>query len=189
MAEISMNDLKNATNILIDGNVYQVVYFQHARKAQGAAYVRTKLKNLKTGAVLEKTFRSEDKIIEAEVERRPFQFLYKSGDTYHFMDLNNYEQWELSKDVLGDATNYLKEQENVDAIVYNGALLNIELPTTVDLKVVETEPGVRGDTAQGGSKPATLETGAVINVPLFINVGDVVRVDTRTNLYVERVKS
>ncbi|AWB09492.1 MAG: elongation factor P [Fervidicoccus fontis] len=189
MAEISMNDLKNSTNILIDGAVYQVVYFQHARKAQGAAYVRTKLKNLKTGAVLEKTFRSEDKIIEADVERRPFQFLYKSGDTYHFMDLNNYEQWELNKDILGDAVNYLKEEQSVDAIVYNGMLLNIELPTTVDLEVVETEPGVRGDTAQGGSKPATLETGAVISVPLFINVGDVVRVDTRTNLYIERVKS
>ncbi|MEO1785110.1 elongation factor P [Thermodesulfobium sp. 4217-1] len=189
MSEISMNDLKNATNILIDGAVYQVVYFQHARKAQGAAYVRTKLKNMKTGAVLEKTFRSEDKIIEADVERRPFQFLYKSGDSFHFMDLNNYEQWELNKDVLGNAVNYLKDQENVDAIVYNDMLLSIELPTTVELEVVETDPGVRGDTAQGGSKPATLETGAVISVPLFINVGDVVRVDTRTNLYTERVKS
>jgi len=172
--------------ILLDASVYQVVEYQHHKPGKGGAIVRTKLKNLKTGAVLDRTFRPEEKILLAEIEERKMQFLYRQEEMFYFMDTSNYEQISLRARQLGSAPNYLKAEETISIQFHNGEPVDVLLPTFVQLKVRMTDPGVRGDTASGGSKPATLETGMVIQVPLFINVGDVVRVDTRTGAYVER---
>jgi len=183
---IASNDLRPGMKILLDASVYQVVEYQHHKPGKGGAIVRTKLKNLKTGAVLDRTFRPEEKILLAEIEERKMQFLYRQEEMFYFMDTSSYEQISLRTGQLGSVPNYLREEETISIQFHNGEPVDVLLPTFVQLKVRMTDPGVRGDTASGGSKPATLETGMVIQVPLFINVGDVVRVDTRTGAYVER---
>jgi elongation factor P len=184
---VSTNDLRTGVTIEIDGNVFTVVDFQHVKPGKGAAFVRTKIKNMKTGQVLEKTFRAGEKLNRANIERKTMQYLYSSEDTYYFMDTQTFEQIPINKDQLGETIAFLKENMEVLVMFYDGASIGIELPTFVELGVLQTEPGFKGDTATGGSKPATLETGAVVQVPLFINIGDVIRVDTRSGEYLSRV--
>ena len=183
---ISGGDLRPGTKIELDGVPHIVIDYQWVKPGKGGAFNRTKLKNMRTGAIAERTFRTEEKLEPAELEERRAQFLYRSGDEYHFMDTETYEQFFLSEDQLGDARKFVKEEMVVTIISHGGSPLTVEVPTFVELAVVETDPGVRGDTASGGSKPATLETGAVIQVPLFINIGERLRVDTRTGTYIER---
>lgn len=184
---ISTNELKTGVTIEIDGEVFTVVDFQHVKPGKGAAFVRTKIKNIKTGQVFEKTFRAGEKLNRAIVERKNMQYLYSSGDTYYFMDTETFEQIPIAEELLGDSINYLKDNMEVTVLFYEEMTIGIELPTFVELEVTETEPGFKGDTATGGNKPATLETGAIVQVPLFINKGDVIKVDTRTGEYLSRV--
>ncbi|GAF27342.1 translation elongation factor P/translation initiation factor 5A [Moorella thermoacetica Y72] len=186
MCLISTNDFRTGLTIEVDGDVYTVVEFMHVKPGKGSAFVRTKLKNRRTGAVIERTFRAGEKVNRAHVERREMQYLYNDGDNYYFMDTETFEQLSLRKEQLEDAIKYLKDNMNIFVLTYNGETIGIELPNSVELKVVETEPGIKGDTATGGTKNAVLETGAVIQVPLFIETGDVVRIDTRTGEYIER---
>ena len=181
------NDLKNGTVLKIDGQLWTVIEFQHVKPGKGGAFIRTKIKNLLTGQVKDMTFRSGEKITEVRVVRQPFQFLYKSGDVYHVMDRTSYEQLELSASLIDDARYYLKENMDIDILMDGEKVLTIELPNFVDLEVTRADPGIRGDTAQGGYKSATLETGLAVQVPLFLNEGDTVRIDTRTGKYVTRV--
>lgn len=183
---ISGNDLRPGTKILLDGTVYQVLEYQHHKPGKGSAMVRTKLKNLRTGSTVDRTFRPEEKIALAEIEERSMQFLYRQEDLFHFMDTSTYEQISLNSSQLGNAIHYVKEGAAINIQFHGEEPVEVVLPIFVELKVTKTDPGVRGDTASGGSKPATLETGRVIQVPLFINEGDVVKVDTRTGAYVER---
>ncbi len=185
--EVATNEFKKGMKVVYKGDPYMIVEFQHVKPGKGAAFVKTRLKNLRTGNVLDVNFRSGDKLELAETEEREMEFLYKEGDNYCFMDSNTYEQVYIPKDVLGEKAFYLKENMSVRVLWFRDEPVDIELPNFIELKVVETEPGVRGDTVSGGSKPAKLETGLVINVPLFINEGDVIKVDTRTGEYVERV--
>ena len=170
----------------MEGQLYWMAEFEHFKPGKGAAVVRTKLKNVKTGQVIDKTYRSGDKVADIRLERRKMQYLYK-GDFYTFMDNENYEQFELNEDTVGSAVKYLKENEVCDVLVAEGNAIGVELPIFVQLLVTETDPGVRGDTASGGSKPATLETGASVQVPLFVEKGQTLKIDTRTDAYVERV--
>lgn len=183
---ISVNDFKTGLTIELDGELYSVVEFQHVKPGKGAAFVRSKLRNIKTGAITEKTFRAGEKVSRAHIEHKEMQYLYSDGTDYYFMDTNTYEQMSLRVDVLGDAVKYLKENMTVLVQMFEGAAIGVDLPNSVELEVVDTDPGLRGDTASGGSKPATLETGVVIQVPLFIEVGDVLIVDTRTGEYLSR---
>lgn len=183
---ISTNDFKTGVTIEMDGDVYTVVDFQHVKPGKGSAFVRTKLKNVRNGAVVERTFNAGEKLPKARVERREMQYLYNDGQTYNMMDNQTYEQIEVTKEQLGDAVKYLKENTNLYVILYQGQVIGVDLPNTVELEVIETDPGIKGDTATGGSKPATLETGAVVQVPFFINVGDVLQIDTRTGTYLKR---
>jgi len=183
---ISTNDFRTGVTIEIDGGVWQVVDFQHVKPGKGAAFVRTKLKNLQTGAVIERTFNAGEKIPRAHVDRRQMQYLYESDGQYYFMDNETYEQISLTSEQLGNSINFMKENMNIDVLFFQGSVIGVELPNSVELVVVETDPGIRGDTATGGSKPAKLETGYVVRVPLFINEGDVLRIDTRTGEYIER---
>ncbi len=184
---ISTNDFHTGLTIELEGDIYTVVEFQHVKPGKGSAFVRSKLKNLRTGAVLERTFRAGEKVPRAHLERKEMEYLYRSGDSFYLMDLQTYEQIALSGEQMGEATSYLKENEKLMVLMHEDSVVGLELPYTVELAVAETEPGFKGDTASGGSKPATLETGLVVNVPLFINIGDRVRVDTRTGEYIERV--
>ncbi|MFI5338559.1 MAG: elongation factor P [Candidatus Methylomirabilales bacterium] len=183
---ILAGDLRPGMKIEVDGVPFVVTDYQWVKPGKGGAFNRTKLKNMRTGAIVERTFRTEEKLASAELEEKRVQFLYQSGDEFHFMDTETYEQFFLSEDQLGDTRKYLTEEMVVTIVYHRGSPLEVEVPTFVELTVAETDPGVRGDTASGGSKPATLETGAVIQVPLFINVGDRLRVDTRTGTYIER---
>ena len=183
---ITSNGLRPGMKILLDAAVYQVVEYQHHKPGKGGAIVRIKLKNLKTGAVVDRTFRPEEKVPLAEIEERKMQFLYRQEEMFHFMDTSNYEQISLRSDQLGSTTNYLKEGDTISIQFHDEEPVDVVLPIFAELKVTKTDPGVRGDTASGGSKPAMMETGMVIQVPLFIDVGDVVRVDTRSGTYVER---
>ncbi|NLY11968.1 MAG: elongation factor P [Firmicutes bacterium] len=183
---ISVNDLRTGLTIELEGAVYSVVEFLHVKPGKGAAFVRTKLKNIETGSVQERTFRAGEKVARAHVETRQMQYLYNSGDEYFFMDMENYDQITLSKDDLGDAPKYLLENMTIGIQFYKNRAIGVELPNTVELKVVDTEPGFKGDTAQGATKPATLETGITIQVPLFVEIGTVVKVDTRTGEYLSR---
>lgn len=183
---ISSSDFRTGATIEIDNNVWQIVDFQHVKPGKGAAFVRTKMKNVRTGAVVERTFNPGEKFPKAHVDRREMQFLYESDGNYNFMDNETYEQSELTSDQLGDAVKYLKENMNISIMFFQGTVIGVELPVAVELTVVETDPGIRGDTATGGTKPAKMETGCVVRVPLFINIGDVLRVDTRTGDYLER---
>ena len=180
-------DFKNGITFEMDGNVFQVVEFQHVKPGKGAAFVRTKLKNVITGAVIEKTFSPTDKYENAYVERKDMQYLYNDGELYYFMDLESFEQLPLEASKLGDNFKFVKEEMLCKIISYKGNVFGVEPPMFVELEVTETEPGFKGDTATGASKPATLETGAQIKVPLFVNEGDVLKIDTRTGEYLERV--
>ncbi|MCX7781034.1 MAG: elongation factor P [Negativicutes bacterium] len=183
---ISSNDFRTGVTIEIEGGVWQVVDFQHVKPGKGAAFVRAKLKNVKTGAVVERTFNAGEKVPKAHVDRREMQYLYESDGQFNFMDNETYEQIALTLEQLGDAKRFLKENMNIGVMFFQGTIIGVDLPNSVELTVVETDPGIRGDTATGGTKPAKLETGYVVRVPLFINEGDVLRVDTRTGEYIER---
>lgn len=185
---ISSNDLRPGVTVEIDGMVWQVVEFQHVKPGKGAAFVRTKMKNLQNGSVIERTFNAGVKIPTAQVERKPMQYLYEDGGSYYFMDVETYDQIMLTKEQLGNAINFIKEEMEITVVFFKGEVIGVDVPNSVELKVVETEPGIRGDTATGGVKPATMETGYVVKVPLFINEGEVLRIDTRTGAYIERVK-
>uniref|UniRef100_A0A7C3Z2Y5 Elongation factor P n=1 Tax=Desulfobacca acetoxidans TaxID=60893 RepID=A0A7C3Z2Y5_9BACT len=184
----STAEFKKGLKIELDGAPYVIVDFQHVKPGKGGAFVRTKIKNLVTGKVLDQTFRSGEKVKRPDLAEREMQYLYREGDSFYLMDNETYEQFALTADPLGDAVLFLTENLNVKVLFFNKQPVAVELPTFVELTVVQTEPGVRGDTASGGSKPATLESGAVIQVPLFINEGDRVKVDTRTGTYIERAK-
>jgi len=185
---ISPNQFKNGMTIVLDGNLYAVAWFQPVKPAKGGGFVRTKLKSLKDGSVLERNFKSEDNIEEAYIEDRQLQYQYHADNMYHFMDMETYEDCMLSKQILGDSADFLKEDMEITGSLYEGKVIDIKLPTTIDLKVTYTEPGVKGDTARQSVKPATLETGAVVQVPLFVNEGDIIRIDTRTHEYAGRVQ-
>ena len=184
--QAGINDIKNGLSIDLEGEVYYVVSYENVKPGKGSAFVRTKLRNIKTGAVLERTFRNE-KIETAEIDKKTLQFMYSSGDIYEFMDIDNYEHVTLHKDQLGEVGNYLKENLEATALVYKDKVITLEPPMFMDLKIIETEHGVRGDTSKSGNKPAKTETGLIVSVPLFINEGDVVRIDTRTKGYTGRV--
>ena len=184
---ININDIKNGMTIIMDNNLYQIVEFQHVKPGKGSAFVRTKLKNVITGAVLEKTFNPSEKLQGAEIEKREMQYLYNDGELYYFMDNETYEQMPLNKDQLGDSLKYIKENMNVKMLSYKGNVFAVEPPMFVELEVTYTEPGFAGNTTTTSGKPATLENGYEISVPLFVNIGDVIKIDTRTGEYMERV--
>ena len=184
---ISTNDFRTGVTIEIDGQPWVVVDFQHVKPGKGSAFVRAKIKNVITGSVLERTFNAGEKLPRAHIERREAQYLYGMGDELTFMDVTTYEQVTLSREVVGEGVLYLKENTNVYIMSYEGRVIGVEIPNFVELEVVETEPGFKGDTATGGTKQAKLETGAVVKVPLFVNVGDVLKIATRTGEYIERV--
>lgn len=183
---ISAGDFRNGITLEIDGQVVQILEFQHVKPGKGAAFVRTKLKNVINGGVVERTFRPTEKFPAARIDRVDMQYLYSDGDLYNFMNVETYDQIALNSDLVGDALKFVKENEMVKVCSYNGNVFSIEPPLFVELEVTDTEPGFKGDTATGASKPATVETGAQINVPLFINIGDKVKIDTRTNEYLGR---
>jgi elongation factor P len=183
---ISTNDFKNGMAIEYDGELLEVIYFQHVKPGKGGAFVRTKLKNLLTGAIFEKTFRAGEKVEQAILETKKVQFLYKD-EHYIFMDTSTYEQYSLDEQQIGDKKYYLQENMELTVVFYKGKAISIELPTFIEAKVVKTEPGVKGDTVSSSFKPAEIETGAKVQVPLFIEIGDVIRVDTRTGEYITRV--
>ena len=183
---ISTNDLRTGATVEIDGDAWSIIDFQHVKPGKGAAFVRTKMKNLRTGSVLERTFNAGEKLSRARVESRKMQFLYRIGEEFTFMDTESYEQLTMQTAELGNAVNYLIDNMIIEMIVFEEKVIGVDLPNAVELKIADTEPGVRGDTATGGSKPATLETGLVIRVPFFINIGETVRVDTRNNEYLGR---
>lgn len=184
---VSTSDFRNGMVIRLEGQLYFMAEYEHFKPGKGAAVVRTKLKGVQTGSVIDKTFRSGDKVDDVRLEKRKMQFLYKSDDFYCFMDNRTYDQYELTVETVGDAVKYLKENGVVEVLVAENNALGVELPIFVELEVVQTDPGLRGDTASGGTKPASLETGATIQVPLFIEMGNVLKIDTRTDSYVERV--
>lgn len=185
---ISTADFRSGARILVDGEPYYIVEFQHVKPGKGGAFVRTKLKNYKTGNVIDKTFRSGERFEEPNLEEREMQFLYATGETYTFMDTETFEQFSYEKKQLGENADLLKENMVAKILLYEHQPIAVELPTFIELKVISAEPGVRGDTASGGSKPAVVETGAVIKVPLYLEPGEVIRIDTRTREYVERVR-
>jgi elongation factor P len=184
---LGVSDLRKGTTFEIDGALWKVLEFQHHKPGRGNAYIRTKLRNLRTGGSIERTFLSGERVQDVRLDRRQVQYLYHDDQFYTFMDVENYEQSSLSKDTLGEAVYYLIENGTLELSSYDGEPIDVELPITVDLKVAGTEPGFKGDTATGGTKPANLETGLKIQVPLFVNTGDTVRVDTRTGTYLTRV--
>ncbi|GFH90120.1 MAG: elongation factor P [Lachnospiraceae bacterium] len=184
---ISAGDFRNGITIELDNNIYQIIEFQHVKPGKGAAFVRTKLKNVKSGGVIEKTFRPTEKCPQARIDRKDMQYLYSDGDLFNFMDMENYEQIALNADAIGDTLKFVKENEMVKVCSHNGSVFAIEPPLFVELEITETEPGFKGDTATGASKPAVVETGATVYVPLFVNQGDVIKIDTRTGEYLSRV--
>ena len=183
---ISAGDFRNNMCFEMDGQVYQVVEFQHVKPGKGAAFVRTKYKNVKTGSVVERSFNPNEKFEQAQLERRDMQYLYNDGELYYFMDQETYDQTPISSDKIGDGIKFLKEEMICKILSYKGEIFSVELPITVEIKITECEPGVKGDTATNVTKYATLETGATVKVPLFINQDEVIRVDTRTGEYLER---
>ncbi|MBL7196870.1 MAG: elongation factor P [Candidatus Omnitrophica bacterium] len=181
-----MNQLKSGVTIAIGDDVFMIVSVDHVKPGKGSAFARTKLKNLRLGTVIDRTFKSDDKIQEAFIEEKKLQYSYKSGHFYHFLDQQTFEDLTLEEEHLGDSIKFLKENIIVSAYFYNNELINVSLPNFVEFKITHTEPGFKGDTAKSSGKPATIETGTTIQVPLFINVGDVVKVDTRTGEYMGR---
>ncbi len=183
---VSTNDLKNGMSLDLPEGLFSVVEFQHVKPGKGGAFVRTKLKNVRSGAVIERTYRADEKLEQAIIDKRDMQFLYRDGTDYVFMDTTSYEQTQAPPDTLGDAPNYLKEGDAANLQMYNGEIVGVELPAAVELTVTETEPGMQGDRVSGARKPATLQTGHVVQVPLFVNIGDVIKVDTRSGEYLTR---
>lgn len=184
---VSTNNLKNGMCVLHKGKRWIVTEFQHVKPGKGAAFVRTKLKDVESGRVIEETFRAGEKLDDVRMETRKMQYLYNDGEAFHFMDQDTYEQVALDADFVGDASRWMKENDTATVLTADGQMLGVEPPMFVELEVVETEPGVKGDTVQGGSKPATLETGAVVQVPLFVEQGDMLKIDTRDGSYITRV--
>lgn len=184
---VSAGDFRNGLTIEMDNNIYQVIEFQHVKPGKGAAFVRTKLKNIKNGGVVEKTFRPTEKCPQAHIEKSDKQYLYSDGELYHFMDTETFDQFALNKDQIGDSLKFTKENDMVKMLSHNGEVFAIEAPLFVDLKITDTEPGFKGDTATGATKPAVVETGATVYVPLFVEEGDVIQIDTRTGEYLKRV--
>jgi elongation factor P len=184
---ITTQQFKNGMAIIYDGKTWVIVEFQHVKPGKGGAFVRTKLKELKSGRVVDITFRAGEKLEDVRLEQKNLQYLYNDGDAYHFMETDTYEQFELQKDFVGEAAKWLKENDMATVQIAGGEMIGVEAPMFVELEVTETDPGFKGDTVQGGNKPATLETGAVVQVPMFINTGDRIRVDTRDGRYITRV--
>ena len=184
---VSAGDFRNGLTVEIEGNVYQIVDFQHVKPGKGAAFVRTKLKNIMDGGFIEKTFRPSERFPQAHIERTDMQYLYFDGELYNFMHPETFEQIAVDSETVGDAMELVKENEKVRILAYEGKVFAVEPPLFVELEITETEPGFKGDTATGGTKPAVVETGAQVNVPLFIEIGDVISIDTRTGEYMKRV--
>ena len=184
---ISTNQFRNGAAIKVDGKRFMILYFQHVKPGKGGAFVRTRLRNIDTGAVVEKTFRAGEKVESVKTQSRPMTFLYRDGELFYFMDSETYEQIAIPVEVIDEAAGYIVPNGEVTVLSADGEVVSVEPPPHVDLEVAETDPGLKGDTATGGSKPATLETGVVVQVPLFVNVGERVRVDTRTSEYLTRV--
>ena len=184
---VSTSDLRKGLTIQLDGELYKVTDWAHNKQGRGSAQVRLQLKNIRTGTNIERTFQAGARFDDVRLERRPIQFMYADGDSYHFMDPETYEQFAVSGRVLGDAVNYVRENDTIDVLMYGDEIVDVDLPAAVVLQVTRSEPGVRGDTATGATKPATLETGITVQVPLFVNEGDRIKVDTRTGKYLERV--
>jgi elongation factor P len=185
---ISSNDFRNGVTIVIDGQLWTVIEFLHVKPGKGSAFVRTRLKNVKSGATVERTFRAGEKLERATVDNREMQMLYNDADGFHFMDNESFENITLQRELIGDAADFLKDGMKIDVQMHDGAAIGTSLPAHVELKVLETEPGFKGDTAQGTTKPAKLETGATVQVPLFVNEGDLIRIDTRDRRYIGRVQ-
>ncbi|HEY6326190.1 MAG TPA: elongation factor P [Candidatus Cybelea sp.] len=183
---ISSNDLRNGVTVVVDGQLWTVIEFLHVKPGKGSAFVRTRLKNVKTGTTLERTFRAGEKLERAMVDNRQMQMLYNDADGYHFMDQETFENVTLQRDLIGDPADFLKDGMVVDVQLHDGTPIGVDLPAHVELKIVETDPGFRGDTATNTTKPARLETGASVNVPLFVETGDVIRIDTRDRRYIGR---
>lgn len=184
---ISAGDFRNGITIEFEGNVYQIMEFQHVKPGKGAAFVRTKLKNIINGGVVEKTFRPTEKCPQARIDRKDMQYLYSDGDLYNFMDTETYDQVALNAETVGDALRFVKENEMCKVCSHNGKVFSVEPPLFVELEITDTEPGFKGDTATGATKPAVVETGASVNVPLFVDRGDKIKIDTRTGEYLSRV--
>lgn len=183
---ISVNEFKNGLTIEVDGELWRIIEFLHVKPGKGGAFVRSKLKNLRTGAVQDKTFRASEKVEKAQIDNKKMQYLYESGDTHVFMDMDTYEQIEVPAEQIKDEVKYLLENMEVNIMMHEDEILGVELPNTVELVVAETEPGIKGDTASGGSKPATMETGVVVQVPFFVNAGDKLVINTQDGSYVKR---
>ena len=183
---VSTNDLKNGMSLDLPEGLFSVVEFQHVKPGKGGAFVRTKLKNVRSGAVIERTYRADEKLEQAIIDKRDMQFLYRDGTDYVFMDTTSYDQLQVPPDALGEAPNYLKEGDAANVQMYNNEIVGVELPAAVELTVTETEPGMQGDRVSGARKPATVQTGHVVQVPLFVNIGDVIKVDTRSGEYLTR---
>ena len=184
---ISAGDFRNGITIELDNNIYQIIEFQHVKPGKGAAFVRTKLKNIKNGGVVEKTFRPTEKCPQARIDRKDMQYLYSDGDLFHFMDVETYDQISLDADSIGDSLKFVKENDMVKMCSHNGNVFDIEPPLFAELEITETEPGFKGDTATGATKPAVVETGATVYVPLFVEQGDKIKIDTRTGEYLSRI--
>ncbi|MBQ9764808.1 MAG: elongation factor P [Lachnospiraceae bacterium] len=184
---VTAGDFRNGVTLEIEGQVFQIVEFQHVKPGKGAAFVRTKLKNIINGGVVEKTFRPTEKFPQARIDRNDMQYLYSDGELFNFMDVNTYDQIALAADDVGDALKFVKENDMVKVCSYNGKVFAIEPPLFVELEITDTEPGFKGDTATGATKPATVETGAVVYVPLFVETGNKIKIDTRTGEYLSRV--
>ena len=184
---ISAGDFRNGITIEIDSNIFQIIEFQHVKPGKGAAFVRTKLKNIKSGGVIEKTFRPTEKCPQARIDRKDMQYLYSDGDLFHFMDQETFEQIALNEENVGDALKFVKENDICKVCSHNGSVFAIEPPLFVELEITDTEPGFKGDTATGATKPAVVETGATVYVPLFVELGDKIKIDTRTGEYLSRV--
>ncbi len=184
---ISAGDFRNGITIELDNNIYQIIEFQHVKPGKVAAFVRTKLKNIKNGGVVEKTFRPTEKCPQARIDRKDMQYLYSDGDLFHFMDVETYDQISLDADSIGDSLKFVKENDMVKMCSHNGNVFAIEPPLFAELEITETEPGFKGDTATGATKPAVVETGATVYVPLFVEQGDKIKIDTRTGEYLSRI--
>jgi len=185
---LGITELRNGTKIEIDGEPFVVTYFQHVNPGKGSAFVRTKMRSLITGNAMERTFKAGDKITQADIENMHMQYLYANGDNLHFMNMETYEQYEISAEVVHEKRGFLKESMEVDVVFHRGMPIDVDLPNHVDLKIIHCEPGVKGDTATSVTKAATVETGAIIQVPLFVDSDDTIKIDTRTGLYIERTK-
>ena len=184
---ISAGDFRNGVTIELEGNIFQIIEFQHVKPGKGAAFVRTKLKNIKSGGVVEKTFRPTEKCPQARIDRKDMQYLYSDGDLFYFMDVESYDQIALAQDAIGDALTFVKENEMCKVCSHNGNVFAVEPPLFVELEITDTEPGFKGDTATGATKPAIVETGAKVMVPLFVEIGNKIKIDTRTGEYLSRV--